>query len=158
MILGEGRNPGSRKDSLQDARKYRKAKNGGMTERWTETLEQDVEAEMREAEGEQRSGLEKAGPMEMLTCQTPRWAETWPQGESEAGTDFEKGKQAEGKGDQTHRQTNRQTDTWSQATEGDLVPRRLALPPCPSPVAGVSTSCPHPPGLGAEWGAALGGS
>lgn len=52
MSPGKGRNPGS----PSDVRKIGKARSSNVREGWTETLEQDTEAEMRPAEGEQRSG------------------------------------------------------------------------------------------------------
>lgn len=56
MILSKRKNP----ESPSDARKIRKAKNSEIRERLTKTPGQNVEAEMRRAEGKQKSGLEKA--------------------------------------------------------------------------------------------------
>lgn len=47
----EGCNPGKNPWSASDARKYRKAKNNEIREKWTKPLDQNVEAEMRQAEG-----------------------------------------------------------------------------------------------------------
>lgn len=92
---------------MQDARKYRKAEDDEMREKWTKTLEQDVEAEVKEADGEQRSGLEKAGTHGNVGMSDPEMGRNMAPGRIRSQTDFEKGNQAEGKGDQTHRQTDR---------------------------------------------------
>lgn len=60
--------------------------------------------------------------MEMQACQTPRWAETWCEGESEARPNFETGNQEEGKGGR---------HTGSQAQEGQ--PGAKASPASASP-------------------------
>lgn len=138
----EGGNPGKNPGSASDARKYRKAKNNEIRERWTKPLDQDVEAEMRLAEGKQRSGLERQRLMEMLACQTLRWAEPWRQGESEARSYFEKGNQAEGKGRQTQRQTGKYMEPGKE--------RRPGAKEVGSPIAGVPIPCPCTPGLPAE--------
>lgn len=138
----EGGNPGKNPGSASDARKYRKAKNNEIRERWTKPLDQDVEAEMRLAEGKQRLGLERQRLMEMLACQTLRWAEPWRQGESEARSYFEKGNQAEGKGRQTQRQTGKYMEPGKE--------RRPGAKEVGSPIAGVPIPCPCTPGLPAE--------
>lgn len=87
-------------------------------ERRTKALDQNVEAEMGQAEGEQRSGLERQRLVEMLACQTLRWAESWRQGESEARSYLEKGNQAEGKGRQTQRQTEKYMEPGKERRPG----------------------------------------
>lgn len=61
MILKEGKNLGS----PSDAKKIRKAENSAMRERSAKSLEQDVEAELRQADDKRRSGLGKAETPEM---------------------------------------------------------------------------------------------
>lgn len=97
MILSKRKNP----ESPSNAREIRKAKNSEIREKLTKTLEQNVEAEMRRAEGKRKSGLGKAEALEMLACRTLGREKTRRHGESEDKSTFEKANQAEKKGGQT---------------------------------------------------------
>lgn len=82
---------------------------------------------MRRAEGEQRSGFEK---VETRKCWHVRPRDEQKHGTREnqrPGLTLRKGTRQREK-EVRHR--DRKRDTWNQAKKGDLVPRKLALPPC----------------------------
>lgn len=118
-----GADPGPKKESWVTFRckENQESRNNEIRKRSTKTLEQDVEAKMRQAQGKQRPGLEKAETHGNIGTTDLEMGRNM----AEARPNFEKGNQAEGKDGQT------ETEIQGARQRHDLAHGKLALPPHP---------------------------